>query len=227
MRNNFLTVKNLTKKFVQNNLTKVLFSDINFVMKEREFVSIIGKSGCGKSTFLRIVCGLDSDYEGEIYFENNKKQKPNKDIILMFQDLNQLFNWHTALENIVVPLVAKGLARNREEAIEVAQNLLSEVGLSEYKNFYPQKLSGGMRQRVAFVRAIALRPKILLLDEPFSSLDDETREEMCTLLKNICEKHQIAVIFVTHNISEAKKMSDRIMLLKEEKLTNFSLKELL
>ncbi len=222
MCDKILTIKNLTKKFVQNNVTKVLFSDVNFEMKEKEFVSIIGKSGCGKSTFLRILCGLDNDYEGEIYFENDKKQKPDRNIILMFQDFNQLFNWHTALENIVIPLVTKKLVGSKIEAIEIAQKFLNEVGLLEYQNFYPQKLSGGMRQRVAFVRAIALKPKILLLDEPFSSLDDGMREEMCILLKKICEKHQITVIFVTHNIGEAKKMSDRIMLLKEEKLINLS-----
>ncbi len=220
MNNKILTIKNLEKKLVNNNATKVLFSDINLEIEEKEFISIIGKSGCGKTTLLRILCSLDDNYDGEIYFENKIKQKPDINIILMFQDFNQLFNWHTALENIVIPLLAKSMVKNRTEAIEVAQKFLDEVGLLEYKDFYPQQLSSGMRQRVAFVRAIALKPKILLLDEPFSSLDDEVRKEMCILLKRICEKHQITVIFVTHNIDEAKEMSDKILLLKDGKLTN-------
>jgi NitT/TauT family transport system ATP-binding protein len=222
MHSKILTVKKLTKKFVVDNATKILFNELNFEIKEKEFISIIGKSGCGKSTFLRILCCLDDDYGGDIYFGNEKKQKPDRNVILMSQDFNQLFNWHTVLDNIVIPLVAKKLVGSRLEAVEMAQKFLGEVGLLEYQNSYPQKLSGGMRQRVAFVRAIALKPKILLLDEPFSSLDDVIRDEMCILLKKICDKHKIAVIFVTHNISEAEKLSDKIMLLKDGELINLS-----
>lgn len=218
MSDYILITKNLAKSFSLENGEEILFSNINLKVKAKEFISIIGKSGCGKSTLLRILCGIDDEYYGEIIFNHKKKEKPNRNIILMYQDYNQLFYWQTVLENIMVPLLATKLVKSREEALRMARMLLEEIQLSKYADYYPQNLSGGMRQRVSFARAIALKPKILLLDEPFSSLDDEIREEMQMLLKRICKIHQITVIFVTHNINEAKKMSDKIMLIEDGRL---------
>ncbi len=171
---------------------------VSFDVRDSEFVCVIGESGCGKTTLLRIIAGLES-YEGVVEYDGKR-------IGFVFQD-DRLLPWRTALENVAFSLEAMGFSRTRE----VAEDALRRVGLEQFRNFYPKQLSGGMRQRVGIARAIAVNPDLLLMDEPFASLDAQSRERMQEDLLKIVEGK--TVIFVTHSIEEAVYLADRIVVL--------------
>ena len=138
----------------------------------------------------------------------------SKDILLLFQDFNQLFPWKSILENIVHALTITKSVTNKEQAVLEAENVLQEVGLYEYRNRFPQQLSGGMKQRAAVARALALKPKVLLMDEPFASLDMVTRHNLQKLIREKSKKYGITVIFVTHGVEEAVLTGDTIVIMK-------------
>lgn len=205
-----LEVKNISKKYQHKNGETLAIKDVSFKVQEGEFISIIGPSGCGKSTILSIIAGLEEKSEGEIFIENEKVEGISSKIGYMLQK-DCLLEWRSIYNNIMLGLEIKNI-KNKEN-IEYAENLLKKYGLYEFKDKFPNQLSGGMRQRVALIRTLAIRPKILLLDEAFSALDYQTRIKVTVDIYQILRKENITTLMVTHDISEAISMADRVMVL--------------
>ena len=197
-----LEVKNITKKYQTKEGEILALKNINFRIKKGEFVSIIGPSGCGKSTLLSIIAGLEEKTSGEIYIEGEIGYMLQRDCLL---------EWKTVFSNTMFGLQIKG--KNNKENKEYVEELLKKYNLYDFKDKYPSELSGGMRQRVALIRTLAVKPKILLLDEAFSALDYQTRIMVTNDIYNILRKEGITAIMVTHDISEAISMSDRVIVL--------------
>lgn len=205
-----LEVKNVTKKY-QNKEGEILaIQNINLRVKQGEFVSIIGPSGCGKSTLLSIIAGLEKKTSGEIYIEGEKVEGISQKVGYMLQR-DCLLDWRNILSNTMFGLEIKG-KKDKESKLYV-EELLKKYNLYDFKDKYPSELSGGMRQRVALIRTLAVKPKILLLDEAFSALDYQTRIMVTNDIYNILRKEGITAIIVTHDISEAISMSDRVVVL--------------
>lgn len=209
---NILEVKNIGKKY-QNKEGEILaLKNVNFRVKKGEFVSIIGPSGCGKSTLLSIIAGLEEKTTGEIYIEGEKVNEISSKIGYMLQR-DCLLEWRNILSNTMFGLEVKG--KNDNVNKEYVLELLKKYNLYEFKDKYPSELSGGMRQRVALIRTLAVKPKILLLDEAFSALDYQTRIMVTNDIYYILRKEKITAIIVTHDISEAISMSDRVLVLSK------------
>jgi NitT/TauT family transport system ATP-binding protein len=209
---NILEVKNIGKKY-QNKEGEILaLKNVNFRVKKGEFVSIIGPSGCGKSTLLSIIAGLEEKTTGEIYIEGEKVNGISSKIGYMLQR-DCLLEWRNILSNTMFGLEVKGKKDNVNK--EYVLELLKKYNLYEFKDKYPSELSGGMRQRVALIRTLAVKPKILLLDEAFSALDYQTRIMVTNDIYSILRKEKITAIIVTHDISEAISMSDRVLVLSK------------
>ena len=181
---------------------KVL-NKINFQVKNGEFLCVLGSSGCGKSTLLRILAGLES-YNGEILGDNSNR-------LLIFQEFDQLLPWKTVYENIEFGLKIQ----NEKEYDEKINNIISLVGLIGFEKYYPHQLSGGMKQRTAIARALVMNPSILLMDEPFGSLDAQMRRKLQNDLIQIWQELFMTIIFVTHSIREAIILADKILILSE------------
>ena len=203
-----LEAKNISKTYQAKNGEIQALKDINFKVKQGEYISIIGPSGCGKSTLLSIIAGLESKSQGTII----KRGK----IGYMLQKDN-LLEWRTIYKNVLLGLEIQ--KNNTKENSEYAINLLKKYGLYEFKDKYPMQLSGGMRQRVALIRTLAIRPQILLLDEAFSALDYQTRLMVTDDIYKILKQEGITAIMVTHDISEAISMSDRVIVLSQRPAT--------
>jgi NitT/TauT family transport system ATP-binding protein len=201
--NNILSVKNLSKKYHTKNGEIEAIKNFNINLHEGEFVAIVGPSGCGKSTILSILSSLDKDYTGTIEI-NNKKMG------YMLQD-DALFDWLTILDNCLLGLKIKNnlTKENKDYVI----NLINKYGLKDFINSYPQNLSGGMRQRVALIRTLATKPDILLLDEPFSALDYQTRLSISNDIYTILKEENKSIILVTHDIAEAISICKKIIVL--------------
>ena len=209
---NILEVKNIGKKY-QNKEGEILaLKNVNFRVKKGEFVSIIGPSGCGKSTLLSIIAGLEEKTTGEIYIEGEKVNGISSKIGYMLQR-DCLLEWRNILSNTMFGLEVKGKKDNVNK--EYVLELLKKYNLYEFKDKYPSELSGGMRQRVALIRTLAVKPKILLLDEAFSALDYQTRIMVTNDIYSILRNEKITAIIVTHDISEAISMSDRVLVLSK------------
>lgn len=200
----FLSVRNLSMTFQGEESLETL-DDLTFSLGKQEFLCVLGPSGSGKSTLLRLIAGLLKPTTGEIIF-NNAEVSPR--IGLVFQQAN-LMPWRTVFDNIILPLELQGVEKT--EAHRQAEEMIRLVGLEEFSHAWPAELSGGMAQRVAIARAYAADPDLLLLDEPFGSLDALTREKMGTELLRIWQEKRKAVIMVTHSIAEALLLSDRVM----------------
>lgn len=204
-----IVVKHITKQFPGENPERGLaLYDVNFTVQTNEFVTIVGRSGCGKSTMLNIAAGLLSPTKGEVLINGRAVNGPGPDRGMVFQ-YSGLFPWLTAIENI--EFGPRNVGMPKAERRTLAQELIELVRLKGFENKYPRELSGGMQQRVAIARAMALDPEILLMDEPFGSLDQLTREDMQRELLRIWETHKKTVLFVTHSIIEAIYLSDRIL----------------
>lgn len=205
----FLSIKEVQQSFPnQGNMEQVL-KDINLNIREGEFVSLLGPSGCGKSTVLNIVAGLLTPSEGELYLDNQKITKPGNDRGMVFQQA-ALFPWLTVEENVMFPLKKE---MKKKQAREVANEYLQLVQLGTYAKYSPHELSGGMQQRVAIARALAMNPQVLLMDEPFGALDEQTRIRLHIELERIWVETKKTILFVTHSIQEAIKLSDRIIVM--------------
>lgn len=184
--------------------------NLTFSVKPSEFLSIIGPSGCGKTTILSLVAGLLKQTEGEILFKGKPLRESDKNIGYMLQR-DELFPWRNIEKNVTLPLEVKKI--KDKSARENALSLVEKYGLSGFLKAYPSSLSGGMRQRVALIRTLASNPDLLLLDEPFSALDSQTRLKVSGDVANIIRSEQKTAILVTHDIAEAISMSDRIIVL--------------
>ncbi len=205
-----LKVENLSKKYQNKEGEVQALKNINFRIKPGEFVSIIGPSGCGKSTLLSIIAGLEEKTTGKIYLEGKEINGVSTEIGYMLQK-DCLLEWRNILSNTMFGLEVKGIKTKENQ--KYVESLLKKYNLYDFKNKYPSELSGGMRQRVALIRTLAIRPKILLLDEAFSALDYQTRIMVTNDIYAILKKEKITALIVTHDISEAISMSDRILVL--------------
>jgi len=199
-----LAISRLNKSFD----TLEALRGINLAVERGEFISVVGPSGCGKTTFLRIIAGLEQATSGEVLLDGHVVRKPGNDRGFVFQN-DSLLPWRTVLDNAIIGRELAGPVRpaDRKHTLE----LLKLVGLEGFEHYHPRQLSGGMRQRVNLARALAIDPEILLMDEPFASLDAQTREIMQTELLRIWERGQKTVLFVTHQIDEAVFLSDRVL----------------
>jgi NitT/TauT family transport system ATP-binding protein len=198
-------------KIFRNGSEVKAIDDVSFDVNYDEFVCIIGPSGSGKSTLLRIIAGLERADSGQVLFRGEPIARPSPKITMVFQTFG-LLPWKTAIENVELPMEVAGIARG--EAKAQAERYLRMVGLGGFTNAYPHDLSGGMRQRVGVARALALGPEILLLDEPFSSLDELTAKSLRVLLLKIWGDPSLPTnnfVMVTHNVEEAVMMADRII----------------
>ena len=205
-----LKVENLSKKYQNKEGEVQALKNINFRIKPGEFVSIIGPSGCGKSTLLSIIAGLEEKTTGKIYLEGKEINGVSAEIGYMLQK-DCLLEWRNILNNTMFGLEVKGIKTKENQ--KYVESLLKKYNLYDFKNKYPSELSGGMRQRVALIRTLAIRPKILLLDEAFSALDYQTRIMVTNDIYSILKREKITALIVTHDISEAISMSDRILVL--------------
>lgn len=201
MSENILSLKNITKIYqAKNGETKAL-DNINLDVKKGEFVSIIGPSGCGKSTLLSIIAGLEDRNTGEVYLDGEEIKGISSEIGYMLQK-DGLLEWRTIYKNVILGLEIRGIKTKENE--EYVNNLLKKYHLYEFKDKYPTQLSGGMRQRAALIRTLAIKPKILLLDEAFSALDYQTRIMVTKDVYSILRQEGITSLIVTHDISEGR-----------------------
>jgi NitT/TauT family transport system ATP-binding protein len=182
-----------------------------FNIEQSEFVCIVGPSGCGKSTLLNIIAGFITPTSGEIRIGGKAVSGYGQDRGVVFQDFAQLFPWRTALGNVAFGLEMKGVGKAERE--EIARKQLDLVKLGKFVDSYPHHLSGGMQQRVAIARALAYNPAVLLMDEPFAALDALTRDDMQRLLADVWRETRKTVIYVTHNVSEAVYLADRVIVM--------------
>ncbi len=212
-REDFLTVENVSKSFTKPDGSPfTVLEGINLTVGEKEYVSVIGHSGCGKSTLVRLVAGLDQPTSGLITLEGKAIRKPGAERMMVFQGYS-LLPWLTVRENVrlAVDEVFKTLSPTEKHGI--VEEHLAMVNLSPAAEKYPHELSGGMKQRVGVARALATRPKMLLLDEPFGALDALTRPKLQQQVLDIWENHRQAVMMITHDVDEAIFMSDRVIMM--------------
>jgi NitT/TauT family transport system ATP-binding protein len=204
-----LEIRHLSKGFAHGAGVVPVLDNLSLAIADLEFVAIVGPSGCGKSTFLRIVDGLIAPDSGEIRMNGRPVNGPGHGRGMVFQSFD-LFPWRTALENVEFGLEMKNLSRADRRS--VARRWVERVGLQGFENAYPHQLSGGMQQRVGIARALAIDPEILLMDEPFGSLDVQTRDLLQDELLAIWQRDRKTVLFVTHSIEEAIYLADRVLI---------------
>ena len=200
-----LSLQNVTKRF--GHLTAI--DGISFDVRPREFISVIGPSGCGKSTLFNIIGGFLGGYEGTLLLVG-KAKVPRRSIGMVFQE-ESTFPWRTTLQNVAFPLEVAGVPKKEREAR--ARELISLVGLTGFENSYPAEMSGGMRQRTAIARTLAFDPQVLLMDEPFASLDEQTRLLVGDKVLQIHQHLNQTSLLITHNITEAVQLSDRVIVM--------------
>jgi NitT/TauT family transport system ATP-binding protein len=206
-----MVIMHLSRTFVRDDGSELkAIEDVNLTIRQEEFVCVLGPSGCGKTTLLRMIAGLDQATAGEIMLDGEKITGPNPKVGIVFQEYS-LFPWRNVVDNVSFGLEMQGM--QREERYARAEEYLELVGLSQFSKSYPSELSGGMRQRVAVARALALDPMVLLMDEPFGALDAQTRNLLQNELLEIWGKTRKTIIFVTHSVDEAVFLADRLIVL--------------
>jgi NitT/TauT family transport system ATP-binding protein len=187
-------------------------ADVSFSVAEREFVCVVGPSGCGKTTLLKCVGGLLRPGDGEVLLRGKRVTSPPEEMALVFQEYGRsLMPWASVRNNVMLPLRHKRLARRERKRL--VEEAVDAVGLTRFMDHYPWQLSGGMQQRVAIARALAYQPSILLMDEPFASVDAQTRGDLEDLILRVREEFAVTILFVTHDIDESVYLSDRVVVL--------------
>jgi NitT/TauT family transport system ATP-binding protein len=205
-----LTISQLSKIFQNAHKSTLALKDINLRTHRREFLCVVGPSGCGKSTLVRILAGLEQHSSGQVLLQGEPVTGPGRDRGMVFQGYT-LFPWLTVKKNVMFGLEVNG--HGKLECEREAMQWLELIGLEKFADAFPQQLSGGMKQRVAIVRALANQPRILLMDEPFGALDAQTRARMQAHLLEIWRKIDITIVFITHDLDEAIYLADRILVL--------------
>lgn len=209
-----LVIDNVNKTFMNNRSEHKVLEDINLNVAQGEFVSLLGPSGCGKTTLLTIMGGFQKSDEGTVFLDGKKVEKPGVDRAFIFQNY-ALFPWKTIKENVLFPMKQQKVSKvEREKRLEM---LLEMCDLKGKENMYPHQLSGGMKQRVAIIRALACDPQVLLMDEPLGAVDFKMRQNLQEELENIWTKNKITAVMVTHDVDEAVYMSDRVIVMSRNK----------
>jgi NitT/TauT family transport system ATP-binding protein len=210
----FLHLEGIKKAFGNTSKTQnVAIADVNLKVRSGEFLAIVGPSGCGKSTLLQIAAGLIQASSGRVRFDDREVTAPPEGIVYLFQQYNKsLLPWRTALDNVAFALEHKP-GMTRAQARDRSRSYLEMVGLADAMSRYPSQLSGGMQQRVAIARALAAEPRLLLMDEPFSSVDALTRLELQNLVLQLWTSQPLTVVLVTHDVDEAVFLADRVVVL--------------
>ena len=207
-----LKVEHLKKTYGEGDQAVEAIGDIGFEVSEKEFVCVVGPSGCGKTTLLKCMSGLLQPSGGEVRLHDETIDGPPERMALVFQEYSRsLFPWMTVRQNVAFPLRRKSLGK--EEAAKLVEQAVDSVDLTGAVDRYPWELSGGMQQRVAIARAIAYQPEILLMDEPFASVDAQTRGDLEDLILEVRDRFEMTILFVTHDIDESVYLSDRIVVL--------------
>jgi NitT/TauT family transport system ATP-binding protein len=207
-----LEIRNLTKTYGTGAKATRAIADVSFSVADREFVCVVGPSGCGKTTLLKCVGGLLRPSSGEVLLRGKRVTSPPEEMALVFQEYGRsLMPWASVRNNVLLPLRHKSLGRRERK--ELVEEALGAVGLTRFIDHYPWQLSGGMQQRVAIARALAYQPSILLMDEPFASVDAQTRGDLEDLVLRVREEFAVTVVFVTHDIDESVYLSDRVVVL--------------
>lgn len=214
MSNEILIVENLNKTYVNGKNSNTIIENLNLTIEQGEFVCILGPSGCGKSTLIRCIASFE-DYSGTITSNGKVVTKPSTDRIMVFQDFNQLYPWKTVEKNIQYPLKLQGI-KDKKRLKEITNEVLKKVDLDGKQKHFPHELSGGMKQRVAIAKALALKPDIVLMDEPFAALDAMTRNNLQKELLELFNRENMTVIFITHNIQEAIVLGTRIIMMNRQ-----------
>jgi NitT/TauT family transport system ATP-binding protein len=206
----FLAVDDIVKRFHTPDGVLTAIERMSLSVAPGEFVAVIGPSGCGKSTLFNIIGGLTGDYDGRVTVAGETISGPHPSIGMVFQE-ESTFPWRTVVDNVAFPLEIAGIAK--AERLERARHFIALVGLDGFERRYPAELSGGMRQRVAIARTLASEPKILLMDEPFASLDEQTRLLLGDKVLQIQQQLRQTTLLITHNITEAVQLSDRVLVM--------------
>jgi NitT/TauT family transport system ATP-binding protein len=207
-----LEIKSLSKTYGSGDKETHAIGNVSFTVEDREFVCVVGPSGCGKTTLLKCVAGLLRPTEGEILLRGRRVTAPPEEMALVFQEYGRsLMPWTSVRNNVLLPLRHKKLERS--ERARLVEEALKAVGLDGFGDRFPWQLSGGMQQRVAIARAVAYQPSILLMDEPFASVDAQTRGDLEDLVLRVREEFGVTIVFVTHDIDESVYLSDRIVVL--------------
>jgi NitT/TauT family transport system ATP-binding protein len=205
-----LIVDDVVKRFPTPDGVITAVDHVSFAVRPGEFLSVIGPSGCGKSTLFNIIGGLVTGYEGSVTVAGERIEGPHASVGMVFQE-ESTFPWRTVIENVAFPLEIEGMPK--AQRLEKAMHFISLVGLNGFENRHPVELSGGMRQRVSLARTLASEPKILLMDEPFAALDEQTRLLLGDKVLQIQQTLQQTTLLITHNITEAVQLSDRILVM--------------
>ncbi|WP_394348373.1 ABC transporter ATP-binding protein [Halonotius terrestris] len=205
-----IVVDGIDKQFRSGSGTVEALRDVNFAVEEGEFVCIIGSSGAGKTTLFRIIAGLEEATDGTVWLDGEPIEGPGTDRGMVFQEYG-LFPWRTVLKNVTFGLEQRGL--DKQARLERAREMIELVGLDGFEDSYPKELSGGMKQRVGIARALAVDPEILLMDEPFGSVDAQTKQRLHEELLDIWSATNKTVLFVTHDVDEAVTLADRVVVL--------------
>jgi NitT/TauT family transport system ATP-binding protein len=205
-----LVVENIVKRFETQDGVLTAVDDVSFNVTPGEFLSVIGPSGCGKSTLFNVIGGLLDGYDGRVSVAGETVRGPHASIGMIFQE-ESTFPWRTVIDNVAFPLEIAGMAK--AERIERGRHFINLVGLNGFERRYPAELSGGMRQRVSMARTLASEPKILLMDEPFAALDEQTRLLLGDKVLQIQQELKQTTLLITHNLTEAVQLSDRILVM--------------
>ena len=211
-RDPFLVIEGVSKIYPTPNGPYVVLDGVNLTVHEGEFICLIGHSGCGKSTLLDMVSGFKQPTDGEVRLQTQRITKPGPDRMVVFQNYS-LLPWMSAFDNIYLGIDSVWPDKPKSEKVAIAHEHLALVGLTEAADKRPKELSGGMKQRVCIARALALRPKMLILDEPFGALDPITREELQEELLKIWSEYQVTVLMITHDVDEALFLADRLVMM--------------
>jgi NitT/TauT family transport system ATP-binding protein len=205
-----LCVENIVKRFETPDGVLTAVDDVSFTVAPGEFLAVIGPSGCGKSTLFNVMGGLIDGYDGRVSVGGDTVRGPHASIGMIFQE-ESTFPWRTVIDNVAFPLEVAGMAK--AERYEKARHFVDLVGLGGFERRYPAELSGGMRQRVSMARTLASEPKILLMDEPFAALDEQTRLLLGDKVLHIQQELKQTTLLITHNLTEAVQLSDRILVM--------------
>jgi nitrate ABC transporter ATP-binding subunit len=208
----FLSIANVSKVYPTPNGPYTVLEDVNLNVDEGEFICLIGHSGCGKSTLLNMVSGFSKPTEGSVHLENRLITKPGLDRMVVFQNY-ALLPWKSAFENVFLAVNSAYPDKPKADKHAIVWEHLEMVGLKDAAHKRPAQLSGGMKQRVAIARALAIRPQVLVLDEPFGALDAITKEELQEELLKIWQDHRCTVLMITHDIDEALFLADRLVMM--------------